>query len=230
VNDAAAHFKYTNEPAGIWDFTRKSGYDYDVIAAGIDTAWKVVRNITLRGAYEFHQEDRQNYEDHHVPETTDKHTVKLSGDWRVNHHMKFDLGYKLELIDDPYALEHAMCPPDDSFATYAGAGTDGRNFYRSYAPNIYDARTGTRTNQPDTAHTFTFKGQWTPVSMLSTSMHAKYRWAKNDDVDGTEWQQDLFTGGPNLVLTPTEKMVFSAGYNYFYDKYESMYCIAIYDG
>jgi hypothetical protein len=83
---------------------------------------------------------------------------------------------------------------------------------------------------PNTTHEIKIRTSWNPVHLVSTSLYAKYRMAKNDEVDGDDWQQDMFTGGINVVLTPNDKMVFAAGYNYFNDKYESMFCIAIYDG
>jgi hypothetical protein len=230
VNDAASLAKYTNEPYTTLDYTRLSGYDLDILSTGFDLVWKAMHGVTVSGGYEFHQEERQNYDAHGVPETTDEHTFKLKGDWRVNSKVKLGLGYKLELIDDPYALEKAMSLPDGSFATYNGPTTAGSNYNFTYFPNIYDKRTDTRSNQPESVNELSFKANLTPMETLSTNFYSKYRYAENSDLGGSDWQQDLFNLGLNVVVTPTQKFTVTAGYDYFYDTIDSMYCVAIYDG
>jgi hypothetical protein len=230
VNDAASLAKYTNEPYTTLDYTRLSGYDLDILSTGFDLVWKAMHGVTVSGGYEFHQEERQNYDAHGVPETTDEHTFKLKGDWRVNSKVKLGLGYKLELIDDPYALEKAMSLPDGSFATYNGPTTAGSNYNFTYFPNIYDARTDTRSNQPESVNELSFKANLTPMETLATNFYSKYRYAENSDLGGSDWQQDLFNLGLNVVATPTQKFTVTAGYDYFYDTIDSMYCVAIYDG
>jgi len=215
---------------GFWDYNRKSGYDLDITTIGFDVAWRPLHGVTLRGGYEFHYEERDNADAHNVPDDTTEHKFKLSGDWRINHSLRLSLGYKLDLIDDAYGLEEAVCAPDGSYGEYGGPPGDLYDYSRAYDPRIYSQREGLRSNQPTTVHEASFKANWTPINMVSTSLHAKYKYANNDEVDGRDWQQDLFTGGFNVVVSPSEKMVFAAGYNYFNDKYESMYCIAIYDG
>ena len=216
--------------AGYWDFKRRSGYDMDITSLGVDVAWRIMRGMTIRAGYEFHYEDRDNAEYHHVPEDTTAHKFKIAADYHLNHNLRFNFGYKLDLINDAYALHKAMCTPNSSFGAYAGPKTDLYTFDRSYRPTVYDARTAERSNQPNMVHELSFKTNWSPFSLFSTNFYAKYRYSKNDDVDGTEWKEDLFNGGVNLVFNMGEKMAFTAGYNYFNNKTESMYCIAIYDG
>lgn len=215
---------------GYWDFERKSGYELDLTTLGLDVTWRPMHGVTLRGGYEFHYEDRENAKEHHVPDDTTEHTFKVNGDWRISHALKLKLGYKLQLVDDPYALEHAVCAPDSSYGAYGGPPTSLYDYARSYDPMIYSQRVGTRSNQPDTAHEFTFKANWMPLTALSTSLYARYKNAENDDVDGSDWEQDIYSLGMSFVYTPTTQISFMAGYDYFNDKYESMYCIAIYDG
>jgi len=230
VNDAGVLAKYTNEPYTSLDYTRLSGYDLDILSTGFDLVWKAMHGVTISGGYEFHQEERQNYFAHEVPETTDEHTFKLKGDWRVNSKVKLGLGYKLELIDDPYALHNAVCPSDDSFTVYAGPGTKGTDYYWTYEENIYSQRTGTRTNQPESVNELSFKANFTPMQTLAANLYSKYRYAENSDLGGSDWQQDIFNLGLNVVVTPTQKFTVTAGYDYFLDTIDSMYCIAIYDG
>jgi hypothetical protein len=243
VNDQATVDRY-GFPDDYYNYTRYSGYDLDILSTGVDLVWKAMHGVTISGGYEFHQEDRQNYDAHDVPETTDEHTFKLKGDWRVNSKVKLGLGYKLELIDDPYALEGAMSLPDGYFGngnpldpanyhspTSVDGALRGRNdFGITYFPNIYDARTDTRSNQPESVNELSFKANFIPMQTLSTNFYSKYRYAENSDLGGSDWQQDLFNLGLNVVVTPTQKFTVTAGYDYFYDTIDSMYCVAIYDG
>jgi hypothetical protein len=235
VNDQATVDRY-GFPDDYYNYTRLSGYDLDILSTGFDMVWKAMHGVTVSGGYEFHQEERQNYDAHGVPETTDEHTFKLKGDWRVNSKVKLGLGYKLELIDDPYALEKAMSLEDDNFglptvaASYHGSPADVANYGYTYFPNIYDARTDTRSNQPESVNELSFKANLTPMQTLATNFYSKYRYAENSDLGGSDWQQDLFNLGLNVVATPTQKFTVTAGYDYFYDTIDSMYCVAIYDG
>lgn len=232
VNDAGTSAKYTNEPYTTLDFNRLSGYDMDIFSTGVDAVWKAMHGVTVSGGYEFHREERDNYLAHHVPETTNEHTFKLKGDWRVNSKVKLGLGYKLELIDDPYALYHAVCPPDGDFSTYGGpaAAAGGTDYYRTYEENIYGKRKATRSNQPESVNELSFKGSFMPMQTLTANLYSKYRYAENSDLGGSDWEQNLFNLGVNVVLTPTRIFTLTAGYDYFYDTIDSMYCIAIYDG
>ncbi|MGC8735837.1 MAG: GSU2204 family CXXCH-containing (seleno)protein [Dissulfurimicrobium sp.] len=230
VNDQRQIDAFKNEPFSTYDFTRKSGYDLNLYTGGVDLTYKLSRTIAIMGGYEYRREERENNKEHNVPHDTDEHIFRLAGDWQLNNGPRFNLGYKLMLANDVYALYKAVCAPSGQFATYAGPATDNWNYYRTYAPNIYDARTGTRSNMPNRLHEIGLKAGWSPIQILFTNLYAKYRIGNNNEVDGRDWHQNLFTGGLNLVLAPNEKMAFSAGYNYFYDKYESMYCIAVYDG
>lgn len=225
--------QYYGLEAGYWDWIRKSGYDSEIYSMGADFAYKATHSLHIKGGYDYHLEHRDNYEYHHVPEDTTKHTFKLSGDWHAKRNVKFGLGYKLLLANDAYAVHNAICPPDSSFGgVYAGPGsvTGTQGYDRSYDPNIYSVRTKDRSNQPNLAHELSLKLNWMPTNTFNTNFYAKYRNAENDEIEGGSWGQDLFNAGLNLVLTPSQKMTFTAGYNYFYDTYDSKYCVAIYDG
>ncbi len=223
--------QYYGLEAGYWDWIRKSGYDSEIYSFGADIAYKATHSLHIKGGYDYHLEHRDNYEHHDVPEDTTKHTFKLSGDWHAKRNVKFGLGYKLMLANDAYAVTNAMSPPDGSFGSYACPSVSGtESFDRSYDPNIYSQRTKDRSNQPDLAHEFNLKLNLMPTNTFNTNFYAKYRIAENSEIEGGNWEQNLFNGGVNLVLTPSQKMTFTAGYNYFFDTYDSNYCVAIYDG
>ncbi len=214
------------------EYRRKSGYDSDKYLAGANLTWKVLRDLKLRFGYEFKHEERDNYEYHNVPEDTTEHILEASADWRVNRHFKLDGGLELEFIDDQYAAIKGTCPPWGSFDRYGspGALVDRFDPARAYEQPIYSARVAERSNLPNFVFQPRIKGHWHISPSLNSSFHLKYRYAENDDLGGRDWQQDQVVAGLNLVYTPMEKLTLSAGYTYFYDKYESQFCIAIYDG
>jgi hypothetical protein len=210
---------------------RYSGYDSNAYEVGADVTWRVMHGLKFTAGYEFKREKRDNYWHHHVPEATKEHIATLSGDWRVSHNLKFDFDYKFEYIDDPYVLFDAECTPNSDFnGVYGGLPGDLYDVSRAYEPTIYSARTAARSNMPEQVHEFRVKSHWHPIDMLSTSFHAKYRYAKNTDLDGRDWAQNMFMAGFSGVITPMKDLVLSAGYTYMYDSYDSQYCIALYDG
>ncbi len=210
--------------------SRSSGYDGNSYIVGTDLTWRMTRGIKFKFGYEFEREKRDNYEHHHVPKATKEHKFSLASDWRVNHNLKFDFDYKFEYVDDPYVLKDAECTPDGSYGVYAGLPAGLYDVERAYEPAIYGERTAARSNMPEYVHEIMVKSHWHPLHSLSTNFHVKYRYAKNSDVDGKDWKQNMVMAGLGGVLTPMKDLVLSAGYTYMYDSYDSQYCIAIYDG
>jgi hypothetical protein len=211
-------------------YDRKSGYDSDAFKLGVDVTWRILHGLKVKGEYNYVREERDNYDIHHVPETTQEHIFKIGGDYHLGHNLKFALDYKMELVDDAYALHHASCAPNGSYGTYGGLPGSLYDMDRAYAPKIYEPRTATRSNQPNFVNEVKFKTYWHALSMLDTSLHVKYKYAQNDDLDGRDYTQNLLMAGFNVILTPLKGFVVSAGYNYMRDSYESQYCIALYDG
>ncbi len=209
---------------------RLSGYDSNEFQIGADVTWRLMRGLKLKAGYEFIREKRDNWDHHHVTESTKEHLFKFAGDWRATHNLRFDLDYKFEYIDDPYMLYEATCPPDGSYGAYSGLPAGLYDVTRAYDPRIYSQRIAARSNLPSIVHEVQLKSHWHPFSMLSTGFHVKYRYANNDDVDGRDWKRNFLVTGLFGTLTPFENFVFTAGYTYLYDKYDSQYCIAIYDG
>ncbi len=209
---------------------RHSGYNSDIYEVGTDITWRIMTGLRLRAGYEFKREQRNHYRHHNVTHSTKEHIVTLSTDWRVSHDLKFDFDYKFEYYNDPYVLKKAECTPDGSYGAYAGLPAGLYDVSRAYEPAIYGRRTAARSNMPEYVHEFKFKTHWHPMSMLMANAHVKYRYANNSDVDGTDWTRNFLVAGFSGTLTPVKDFVFSAGYTYFYDSYDSQFCIAIYDG
>lgn len=238
---AEGYIAHGEDPETVYEYLntsyeRQSGYDSNNWKLGLNAAWRILHGLKLKGEYEYGQEKRDNYDIHHVPETTSEHLIKLSGDYHLGHSLKFGLDYKMAFVDDAYRLKHATCTPDSSYGVYGvktGSTSAAENQYvlsRAYETAIYGERTGDRSNQPDMFYEVKFKTNWQAMRTLSTNLHVKYRYSQNDEVDGSDWNQNFVLAGLNVLANPIKNLTISGGYNYFYDKYESMYCIAIYDG
>ncbi len=212
------------------DEVRRSGYNSDTYQVGTDITWRVMRGLRVKAGYEFKREQRNNYRYHNVPHSTKEHLVTLSTDWRTSHNLKFDFDYRFEYYNDPYELKKAQCTPSGSYGVYGGLPADLYDVTRAYEPAIYSKRVASRSNMPEYAHEFKFKTHWRPISMLATNAHVKYRYANNSDIDGADWTRNFLMAGFTATLTPAKDFVFTAGYTYLYDSYDSQYCIAIYDG
>ena len=214
------------------EYERLSGYDSNNFKVGINAAWRVLRNLKIKGEYEFAEENRDHYDVHSVPESTKEHLFKFGADYHLMHGLKFALDYKMAFIDDAYRLNNASCTPEGSYDAYGNKGNPA-DFYaldRAYGPTIYDERTGDRSNRPDQIYEVKFKTYWNAMSMLNTSFHVKYRYSKNGEIDGRDWNNNLLMTGLNIMANPIRNLTISGGYTYMYDSYDSQYCIAIYDG
>ena len=214
------------------EYERVSGYDSNNFKIGLSAAWRVLRNLKLNGEYEFTKENRDHYAHHHVPESTKEHLFKLGADYHLSHALKFALDTKFVFIDDAYRLDDATCAPDSSYGEYGGKGvaTDFYDLERAYAPAIYDRRTAARSNRPDQIYEVKFKTYWNAMSMLNTNFHIKYRYSKNGEIDGRDWNNNFLMTGLNIMANPIRNLTISGGYTYMYDSYDSQYCIALYDG
>ena len=209
---------------------RRSGYNSDTYQLGTDITWRLMRSLKLKAGYEFKREQRNNYSYHNVPHSTKEHLVTLSTDWRLKRGMKLDFDYRFEYYEDPYVLKKAQCPPSGSYGAYGGLPADLYDVTRAYDPAIYSRRVASRSNMPEYAHEIKLKGHWQPANNISTNVHVKYRYANNSEVDGADWTRNFLMAGFSTTFTPIKDFVFTAGYTYLYDSYDSQYCIAIYDG
>ncbi len=218
------------EPYYETEYERVSGYDSNNWKIGISAAWRVLRNLKLNGEYEFAKENRDHYAHHHVPESTKEHLIKLGADYHLSHALKFALDTKFVFIDDAYRLDHASCTPDEEFGGYGGLPDDLYDMSRAYEPAIYGERTASRSNRPDQIYEVKFKTYWNAMSMLNTNFHIKYRYSKNGEIDGRDWNNNFLMTGLNIMANPIRNLTIAGGYTYMYDSYDSQYCIAIYDG
>lgn len=223
--------QYGND-ARNFDFNRKSAYDEDAFILATDLSWRYSRKWLFRFGYELEYTDRNNAKEHHVTSDTTKHLFKVGATWKPLNGLKVKADYKYLYIDSPYAFKHAACPKE-ALATTVG-GTDYTpvpnltNDWYSYI--VYGRRQAETSNQPKYSHDLALKLDYLLNAKTNVNAYLKYLNAKNDDVDGYDWEQNTFTGGINFNFIPHEKIGINLGYNYFLDKYQGMLCSSLYHG
>jgi hypothetical protein len=212
-----------------FDFTRYSAYDEDEYSLDADFAWKILKDLNLKLGYELEYLDRENAEYHHVTDDTTTQRFSIGTKWRPVRGLRVTADYAFTYVDDPYVFHDAMCPSwEEAQALGFSPGTYSTESW--YSKYVYGVRTKDRSNQPETVHDIKLKTYWMATSKINTNIHMHYKISENGDVGGSDWEQDMFNGGLNVMYTPTAKLGINFGYNYFYDKYEAMFCSAFYNG
>lgn len=212
-----------------FDFTRYSAYDEEEYSLDAKFAWKILKDLKLKLGYEVEYLDRENAEWHHVVDDTTTQEFSIGSNWRPMMGLKVSADYAFTYVDDPYVFHDAMCPSwEEAQALGFTPGTYSTESW--YSRYVYDVRTKDRSNQPETVHDIKLKTSWMATGKINTNVHMHYKVAENGDVGGSDWEQDMFNGGLNVMYTPTAKLGINFGYNYFYDKYEAMFCSAFYNG
>jgi hypothetical protein len=212
-----------------FDFTRYSAYDEEEYSLDAKFAWKVLKDLKLKLGYEVEYLDRENAEYHHVVNDTTTQEFSIGGHWRPMMGLKVSADYAFTFVDDPYEFHDSMCPSWEE-AQALGFAPGTYSAYSDYSRYVYGVRTSDRSNQPETVHDMRFKTHWMATGKINTNLHLHYKIADSDDLGGSDWQQDMFNGGVNVMYTPMAKLGINMGYNYFYDKYEAMFCSAFYHG
>jgi hypothetical protein len=214
-----------------FDFTRYSAYDEDEYSLDADFAWKILKDLNLKLGYELEYLNRENAEYHYVTDDTTTHKFSIGSKWRPVMGLRVTADYAFTYVDDPYVFHDAMCPSWEE-AQALGFNNVPPNYSTEswYSKYVYGVRTMDRSNQPETVHDIKLKTYWMATSKINTNVHMHYKISENGDVGGNDWEQDMFNGGLNVMYTPFTKLAINFGYNYFYDKYEAMFCSAFYNG
>ena len=214
---------------GTFDFERHSAYDEDEYSLDAKFAWKILKELKLKFGYGLEYLDRENAEYHHVTDDTTTHKFSVGSKWRPQMGLRVTADYAFTYVDDPYVFHGAMCPSwEEAQALGFSPGTYSVDSW--YSKYVYGVRTMDRSNQPETVHDIRLKTYWMAASNINTNVHVHYKYAENGDVGGSDWEQNMFNGGLNVMYTPITKLAINFGYNYFYDKYEAVFCSAFYNG
>ncbi len=235
------------DPNEFFTYNRESAYDEDGFSFNLDLAWRYSRALKFRFGYELEYEDRENAEAHDVTDDTTTHTFKLGATWRAMPGLKLKADYRFVYVDDPKLHLKAADPasaldPTPGDFTDNNADLEAGTYNRSYPPApawtessiyeylVYERRTKDLSAEPEYVHDFALKGDWGLTPYAALAFHGRFKWAENTETDGYDWEQNLISAGINLALTPSQKLAFNLGYEFFYDEYTAMMCSALYHG
>ncbi len=211
---------------GNFDFRRQSAYDQKQFVIDGDFAWRLNRALKFRFGYEVRRIDRKHAKYFSVEDDeTTKHKVSVNGRWEPWMGLRFSADYTFTYTDNPYTVVNAMCPKKTSVSNPGVFSPTS-----SYSKYIYEARTEDRSNDPRFLHDVKLNTTWSVTDRLQTNAHAHYIYGSNNDIGGSNWNHNMYNGGVDAVYVMGPKFDINAGYNFFYDKYEAMFCSAFFHG
>ena len=225
---------------------RKSDEERDVVNARADVRYRVLRSLTLRGGYEYENEDRRS-QDFLVDRDITTQKIKTKAKWRPFSSLSVTAGYKFTFVDDPYALEDAACPThidlgvDDNTGIWDGYINDpitgrhevgapraaGKYIYGDY---VYGARTHNMSADPEYEHEAKMKANWNPMAQLFVSAYTRYVHGGNDEDLEYKYKDDRLDSGVDVTVAPMDKLSMTLGYNYLRHNMDSEFYIPYYHG
>ena len=217
------------------DYTRTSDEERNIANVSADVRYRLLRNLTLRGGYEYENEDRQNCDflaDRDI--TTQK--IKAKAKWRPISGLSVTADYKFTFVDDPYAYEDAAYPThyelgvDDSGNCENPPGGPCVPTKYSYAEYVYGARTHNMSAEPEMEHEVRLKANWSPMSMLFVSAYTRYVRGENDEDLEYRYENSSIDSGVDVTVTPMDKLSLTLGYNYLGQTVDSEFYIPYYHG
>ena len=212
------------------DYTRDSDEERNIANVSADVRYRLLRNLTLRGGYEYENEDRQNQDfiaDRDI--TTQKVKTKIK--WRPFSGFSVTAAYKFTFVDDPYAYEDAAYPTHiDLCVDDAGNEPVPHVGTYTYSEYVYGARTHNMSTEPEMEHEARLKANWSPMSMLFISAYTKYVRGENDEDLEYRYESSSIDSGIDVTITPMDKLSLTLGYNYLGQTVDSEFYIPYYHG
>lgn len=207
------------------DFTRESAMSRDVTTLDFDARYQLLKKTSLRLGYEWEQVDRDNYAvDEEGGTETETNTVKVVLNSRPHRKVKARIGYKWQDIDDPFVAVNSVW--EDVFfpSSPNPFGTSTQYWERQ------DARSYSRTNQPTEVNEITADLTWSIQPNLGVTANYRYTDKQNDDVGGSDWEQESHMPSINLWYAPTAQLSFNFSYIYDWTETKALACIPVYNG
>jgi len=217
------------------DWTRDSDEEREVTNVRADVRYRLLRSLTLRGGYEYENEDLRN-QDFIVDTNISTHKIKTKAKWRPFSGLSVTADYKFTTVDNPYTLEDAAYPThielgvDDAGnceIPVGGPCVPGKYSYEEY---VYGARTHNMSAEPENEHEARLKANWSPMSMLFVSAYTRYIYGENEEALEYEYKNDLLDSGVDVTVTPMDKLSMTLGYNYLRNHIDSEFYIPYYHG
>jgi|GEM_PF-2438067 len=217
------------------DYTRDSDEERNIANVRADVRYRLLRSLTLRGGYEYENEDRQN-QDFIADRDITTHKIKTKAKWRPFSAFSVTAGYKFTFVDDPYAYEDAAYPThvdlgvDDAgncLDPVGGPCVPGNYSYDEY---VYGARTHNMSTEPEYEHEAKLKANWSPMDMLFVSAYTRYVKGENDEDLEYRYENSSIDSGVDITVTPMDKLSLTLGYNYLGQTADSEFYIPYYHG
>ena len=218
------------------DYTRDSDEERNIANVRANVRYRLLRNLTLRGGYEYENEDRQNCDflaDRDI--TTQK--IKAKARWRPFSGLSVTAGYKFTFVDDPYAYEDAAYPTHYELGVDADGNADGNcasppciPTKYSYGEYVYGSRTHNMSAEPEMEHEVRLKANWSPMSMLFVTAYTRYARGENDEDLEYRYENSSIDSGVDVTVTPMDKLSLTLGYNYLGQTVDSEFYIPYYHG
>ncbi len=207
---------YSNSTNYSW--VRKSAVDRNEFTGNLDVAYRLNRCTTIRAGYEYDDTDRDNYYVTRSSKDTQTHTVKLAVNGHPSLKWKYRIGYTYKNVDNPFTNVGATCQRVEDL----GIGTTAYSTVFNEQDRLKD-----RSNMPEWSHDIKLSATYMPKTNASINGIFQYQKQKNDHSD---WKSDTYMAGLNFWYMPMQKLSFSFGYNYQYEKYQSYFCTDLFAG
>lgn len=205
-------------PVDFYRFSALSRNDTDV---DVDATVPLQRHRLAFG-YSYRKIDRDYFD----VKATEKHRIDVN--FRTNPRLAFSgrIHYQLELVDNPFVnYGAAIAPALQPFPTVPESPFPGTQYFE-----VYRARQATLSNQPNLSHNIQLNGNWKPASNVGVNLSYNYRFQKNDDLNYSDWTQNLHILGANVWFAPQEKVTLAAGVNYNHYKTETLFTSPVWNG
>lgn len=206
------------------DFLRLSALSREVLGAGLDVRYQLLKKTSLNLGYEWEQVDRDDFavEDDGDTETT-TNTVKLgimSRPWRS---VKLRLGYKVADTDNPFNYLNGAC--EGAFEVNAGNPWNSTQYWERQARRYADL-----SNQPTLSQEISGAMTWSGLRNFSVTANYRYIEEENDQTDVSDWEQQSHVPSLSLAYMPVPQLSFSLSYIYDWSETETLANIPVFNG
>ncbi|MDY0190100.1 MAG: GSU2204 family CXXCH-containing (seleno)protein [Desulfuromonas sp.] len=236
----------SDEPVSYFNYERPSSASRNVWEAGVDASYVLSSRAMLTGAYTYKIVDRDNdtFKEYDTSalldeaylddEQTTYNTIELGISARPLSTVNMRAKYTYEHADTPFSYSDGLGYDDLYGWTQLLEETGSDALDMSVNSPFYQVlRSGYRTtsgsNVAENHHQLKASGTWTPNDIFSLSLNGQYTFEENDDAYN-DWENNSWNAGVSFFLMPTQKLSFSAGYDYQYGKTTSKYATPLYVG
>ncbi len=152
--------------------------------------------------------------------------LKMRYNARLGMKGNYNFTYTFTNVDKPYMNPWAGCESSlqGVGSAHTGGAAEGRVYY--YQRQRY----GNGTNMPSQAHQFALRGSYQVSPRTSVSAFVNYSHDKNDDLNVYEYTRDLFSPGINLWTAPSDRLLFTLGWDNMWVQSNANLCPPIFDG